>query len=268
MVKFPFCKINLGLQVLSRRSDGYHDIETCFYPVQCTDILEVIPSATFQFTSSGIAVPGKEDDNICIKAWQMLRKDYTFSPVKIHLHKVIPPGAGLGGGSSDGAFTLKMLNEIFFLNISRERLLGYAASLGSDCAFFLGDGPALGTGKGEVLTSTTLTLNGKHLMIIKPEIHMATEEAYRGVTLNPDHSNLAGTLERPIYEWRKLLINDFEPPIFERHPAIAEIKKKLYSIGAIYASMSGSGASVFGLFQNQTEIPREFMSMSHFQCEL
>lgn len=233
MIAFPPCKINLGLNILRKRADGFHDIETCFYPVPWTDILEVIPSGKFEFTTSGNPIPGGE--NLCVKAYDLLKPP----PAKIHLHKIIPAGAGLGGGSSDAAWTLRLLNDVFDLKYSKEKLRSLAAQLGSDCAFFIDDGPMIGTGRGEVLTPANISLKGMFIVIIKPDIHVSTAEAYAGIV--PKESKLD-------IENIQDLRNDFEPSIFKKYPLLASIKATLYEAGASYASMSGSGSSVFGLF--------------------
>ncbi len=249
--------------MVSKRDDGYHTVETCFYPVPWTDILEIIPANGFSFTSSGAAIPGKEEDNLCIKAYHLLRSGFDMGPVKIHLHKVLPTGAGLGGGSSDGAFTLRMLNSIFDLRLSADVLHGFASKLGSDCSFFIEDNPMLGRGRGEQLEGLPLSLKGYYLVLIKPDIHVSTAEAYKGVKPHAPAQQLSEILKRPISEWGGNLINDFEKSVFEKHPAIREIKKKLYDSGALYASMSGSGSSVFGVFKSQVELANDFKVM---QC--
>jgi len=234
MVAFPPCKINLGLSIIRKRADAYHDIETIFYPVPWTDILEVIPSDKFVFTATGNAIPGKEEDNLCVRAHKILNAP----PAKIHLHKIIPAGAGLGGGSSDAAWTLRLLNDVFELKHSKEDLKNYAAQLGSDCAFFIENRPMLGTGRGEILTPVDVDLKGKFIVIIKPDVHVSTTEAYAGVVPKE---------RKPGSEWT----NDFEESVFRKHPILASIKSTLYEAGASYASMSGSGSAVFGIFSQQ-----------------
>jgi len=257
MVSFPHCKINLGLQVISKRADGYHDIETCFYPVPWCDVLEIIKANHFQFTQSGTAIPGREEDNLCVKAYQLLKQDFDLHPVHIHLHKVIPTGAGLGGGSSDAAFTLRTLNSVFDLQLSTAQMSEYACRLGSDCAFFIEDRPRLGSGRGEVLSETQLTLKGLYLVLVKPDIHISTAEAYAGVKAQQPETSLSKILALPVTEWKNLLINDFEESIFKNHPTISALKGKFYQHGAIYASMSGSGASVFGIFNSPVDLRKE-----------
>lgn len=246
MVAFPPCKINLGLNVVRKRNDGYHDIETCFYPVAWTDILEVIPSDKLEFTSSGNTIPGSAEENLCIKAWKLLGAP----PVKIHLHKVIPTGAGLGGGSSDAAWTLRMLNEIFDLKAD---LGSYAPQLGSDCTFFLHDKPMIGTGKGEILSPVDVPLKGKYLLIVKPDVHVATAKAYEGIVPAIPTRSISDVIPN-FNEWKVFLKNDFEATILEIFPVIKSLKEKLYDSGAAYAGMTGSGSAVYGLFDNKPDL--------------
>ncbi|MBS1505739.1 MAG: 4-(cytidine 5'-diphospho)-2-C-methyl-D-erythritol kinase [Bacteroidetes bacterium] len=268
MVSFPHCKINLGLHVVAKRSDGFHDIETCFYPVPRTDMLEVIRAAEFSVDYSGIAVPGRAEDNLCIKAYQLLKKDFELSPVKIHLHKSIPMGAGLGGGSSDAAFTLRTLNSLFHLHLNAEQLQNYAAQLGSDCAFFLEDKPKIGTGRGEVLTAAQLELGGWFLVLVKPDVHVSTAEAYAGITPAKPEISVQEIVRLPVGQWKDKLVNDFEKTIFKKYPQIQGAKEKLYSLGATYACMSGSGASVFGLFEKPVDLKQDFPGMDYWSGEL
>ncbi|MBK8291213.1 MAG: 4-(cytidine 5'-diphospho)-2-C-methyl-D-erythritol kinase [Flammeovirgaceae bacterium] len=258
MVVFPQCKINLGLHVVSKRDDGFHNIETCFYPVPWTDILEVIKSEDFSFTYSGTTIPGSAEENLCIKAYKLLQSDFNLSPVKIHLHKVIPMGAGLGGGSSDAAFMLRSLNSLFGLNLSVEQLNTYAAKLGSDCSFFVTDTPKLGSGRGEILQPTPVSLKGLYLVIVKPTIHISTAEAYASVKPKEPSISLSAILESPITSWKGKLRNDFEDSVFKIHSPINKIKDELYRHGALYASMSGSGAAVFGIFNEPVSLKNNF----------
>lgn len=255
MVSFPPSKINLGLHVLRKRADGYHDLETCFYPVPWTDVLEIIPADSLSFTSSGTAVPGRKDDNLCLKAYRLLAAEFDLPPVSIHLHKIISTGAGLGGGSADAAYTLRLLNDIFSLNLSPEKLIPYAAQLGSDCAFFVQDKPKLGTGRGEILHDTTVSLRGKFLVLLKPDVHVSTAEAYAGIVPSTPAVSLREILENNgPGGWRSLLKNDFEESVFRKYPVVAALKEDLYQAGALYASMSGSGAAVFGIFEKEKDI--------------
>ncbi len=258
MVVFPHCKINLGLHVISKRDDGYHNIETCFYPVPWRDVLEIIKSNQFSFSQSGLKIPGNAGENLCVKAYQLLQKDFNLTPVQIHLHKVIPTGAGLGGGSSDAAFTLRALNYIFNLNLSQTALKSYAAQLGSDCAFFIDDKPMLASGRGEILSETSFSLKGKHLVIIKPDIHVSTAEAYSGVKPKQPVQTISKIINEPILNWKNNLSNDFEESVFKKYAVIKETKEKLYLNGARYASMSGSGAAVFGIFDSPVDLENLF----------
>jgi len=268
MVSFPHCKINLGLNVVSKRPDGFHNVETCFYPVPRTDILEIIPSSEFLFTQSGISVPGIQDDNLCIKAYQLLKKDFGIGNVKMHLHKITPLGAGLGGGSSDAAFALRLLNSIFDLKLSTEHLKKYASQLGSDCSFFVEDIPMMGTGRGEILSPATTRLIGLYLVLTKPDVHVSTAEAYSGIVPQKTGFSIAEILKLPIAEWKSKLKNDFEKSIFEKYPLISDLKEKMYSCGAAYAGMSGSGSSVFGLFEKPVELKKEFPDLDYWSGEL
>jgi 4-diphosphocytidyl-2-C-methyl-D-erythritol kinase len=258
MVSFPPCKINLGLHVVGKRPDGYHNLETCFYPVPWTDILEVIQSKEFSFSSSGNSIPGLAEQNLCVKAYQMFANEFSIDPVQIHLHKIIPMGAGLGGGSSDAAHVIRSLNEVFGTNLTQEKMMQLAASIGSDTSFFIQDHPMLGTGRGEILTGVDVDLEGKFLVLVNPNIHVSTSEAYSHVRPSEPEVSLIDILVRPFDQWRKLLKNDFEYSVFNKYPAIKEIKDKLYSLGALYASMSGSGATVFGIFENEFNANTEF----------
>lgn len=259
MIAFPPCKINLGLHILARRADGYHDLETCFYSVAWSDILEIIPAAQFSFTSSGIFISGDVNDNLCVRAYRLLAKDFDLPPVAIHLHKIIPTGAGLGGGSSDAAHTLRLLNDLFILGLSREKMVLYAAQLGSDCAFFIYDTPMLGTGRGELLEPVHVSLSGKFLVVVMPPIHISTAVAFAGVVPAKPEMSLVEILTHQSPEmWRNTMKNDFEETVFTKFSAIAQLKESLYNHGAIYASMSGSGASVFGIFDHETDLKRVF----------
>lgn len=268
MINFPHCKINLGLNVLSKREDGFHHIETCFYPVPQTDILEIIPVDEFSFSVSGIKVPGDGADNLCVKAFQLLKKDFGIGNVKIHLHKIIPMGAGLGGGSSDAAFTLRLLNTLFDLKISMERLLDYASRLGSDCPFFIADQPMIGRGRGEILSPALVSLKGYQVILVKPGISISTAEAYADVSPKLVAFPIEKTLALPVKEWKGKLKNVFEKSVFEKHPLIAQLKEQMYSLGAGYASMSGSGSCVFGIFEKRVDLKDYFAGMAYWSGEL
>jgi 4-diphosphocytidyl-2-C-methyl-D-erythritol kinase len=253
MLLFPNCKINLGLNILSKREDGFHDIATVFYPVPVTDAIEIIStsanSPSINFTSSGIAIDGKAEDNICIKAYHLLQKDFPDLPaITMHLHKSIPLGAGLGGGSADGAVTLQLLNKKFNLHISNESLIKYALQLGSDCPFFIINKPCFATGRGEILKDILLDLSAYQIMVINPGIHINTGWAFSQIKPAFPTRSIESIIREPITNWRSDLVNDFENPVFEKYPAVKVIKEILYQNGAVYAAMSGSGSSVFGIF--------------------
>jgi 4-diphosphocytidyl-2-C-methyl-D-erythritol kinase len=253
MILFPNAKINLGLHITAKRKDGFHDIETCMVPIPLYDALEMIISNKTVFDVSGLPIPGEEKDNLILKALKLLRKDFNDLPnVHIHLHKNIPMGAGLGGGSADAAFALTLMNNLFDLYLENWFLEDYAAQLGSDCAFFIDNTPKIATGRGEILEPVDVDLKGNHLVLIKPPIHIGTKEAYAGVVPQKPEKNLAHILKDKTL-WKTELQNDFEKSIFPQHPELAAIKKSLYDMGAYYAAMSGSGSTIFGLFENKPE---------------
>jgi len=255
VVIFPNCKINLGLHILQKRADGFHDLETVFYPIPLKDVVEAIRSDAFHFTNTGIVIEGDISGNICYKAWKMLESRHAIPPVQLHLHKAIPAGAGLGGGSSDGAFTLKLLNQLFQLKLSTETLIDYALELGSDCPFFIINKPAYATGRGEMLRSIPLDLSSFTFVLVNPGIHVNTGWAFSQLSLDNGSLNrghIQQIISLPITEWKEKLFNDFEHIVFEKHPEINQIKATLYDAGAVYASMSGSGSTVFGIFNNSS----------------
>jgi 4-diphosphocytidyl-2-C-methyl-D-erythritol kinase len=259
MVRFPNAKINLGLKVINKRSDNYHNIETIFYPIALRDALEIIPSKEMQFEVSGLEVTGNPEDNLCLKAYRLLKKDFPQLPnLKIHLHKTIPAGAGLGGGSSDGAFMLKMLNEKFRLQLTEEALTNYALQLGSDCPFFIINQPCFATGRGEILTPVILDLSGYTIIVVNPEIHVSTKEAFSKLTPKQREKSMSGIVLQPVSIWKEELENDFEKFIFDLYPAIKEIKDEMYAAGAEYASMTGTGSTVFGIFPKGFEVNFSF----------
>jgi 4-diphosphocytidyl-2-C-methyl-D-erythritol kinase len=269
MVTFPPCKINLGLNVISKRTDGYHEIETCFYPIPWTDILEIIPADVFEFSHSGYLIPGKAEENICLKAYQLLKNDFDLSPVKIHLHKVIPTGAGLGGGSSNAAYALQMLNAVFNLQLNIDQLKRYASQLGSDCSFFMENKPMIGTGRGEMLEEATVNLKEKFIILVKPDVHISTTEAYAGVKPVVNSKIIKNIVENSdVAKWKDLLKNDFEQSVFEKYPVIQEIKSRLYQQGALYASMSGSGSAVYGIFTEPINLKDQFPNMTYWSGTL
>ncbi|HIZ87181.1 MAG TPA: 4-(cytidine 5'-diphospho)-2-C-methyl-D-erythritol kinase [Candidatus Coprenecus pullistercoris] len=259
IVLYPQPKINIGLRVLARRDDGYHDIETLFYPVDSyTDILEIIEadSVSMNYFGTVYELPGGDmEKELCVKAYRLLQKEFDLPPVGIYLCKNIPVGAGMGGGSSDAAWTLRGLNDLFCLGLSMEQLASYASQLGSDCPFFIHGIPMLGRGRGEILTpccpdSVAGLKERYHIKIVAPGIHVSTAGAYASLTPDSSGKGLEKLLELPVEQWRERVINDFEKTVFARHPEIARIKQSLYDEGAVYASMSGSGSAVYGIFRN------------------
>jgi len=252
MILFPNAKINLGLHIIGKQKNGYHEIETCMVPIPVFDALEIIinPKKS-SWASTGIAIPGDPKDNLILKAYHLLKKDFSNLPeISIHLHKNIPMGAGLGGGSADAAFALKLMNNLFDLILDDFFLEEYAATLGSDCPFFIENTPKIARGRGEILEPISLNLAGTHFILINPGIHIGTKEAYAGVTPSLPKVKLEEVLSDKS-RWKKELVNDFEASIFSDHPEIARLKEKLYDHGAYYAAMSGSGSSVVGLFQQK-----------------
>jgi len=259
MVVFPHAKINLGLYILEKRSDGYHNLSSCLYPIPWCDILEIVKSNKTTFSTSGISIPGDESENLCIYAYELLRDDFDISEVSIHLHKIIPIGAGLGGGSSDGAFTLRCLNQLFGLNQSPESLQKYAGKLGSDCSFFLYQQPFLISGKGDVIQEMSISMKNKSLVVVYPGIHVDTSAAYASVMPKFKASNLNQILtDSSINQWKNHLLNDFEELIFKKHAALETVKNTLYQKGAVYASMSGSGSAFYGIFEHPPDLSGVF----------
>ena len=249
MIQFPNCKINLGLSILAKRADGYHELETVFYPIAVSDALEILPSNNLALTQTGIAVPGDPAQNLCLKAYHLLKKDFPqLPPVQMHLQKNIPMGAGLGGGSSDGTSALLILNQQFSLGLNDSQLIQYASQLGSDCPFFVFNKACHATGRGEVLAPIGLDLSNYQFLLVHPGIHISTAWAFQQLNPHTKSESIQSIIEKPISEWKALLINDFEAPVFKAEPTLSEIKSKLYQLGAIYASMSGSGSSLFGIF--------------------
>ncbi len=254
---FPIAKINIGLYVTRRREDGYHDLETIFYPIPLHDNLSISPlkmsDAPYQLQTAGHKIEGNSEDNLIVKVYKQLAEEFDLPPLDIYLYKRIPMGAGLGGGSSDAAAMIKLLNETFDLGLSTEDMERRVARLGADCAFFVQGKPAFATGIGDILTPIELSLSGMHLVLVKPDIFVSTKEAYGGIVpATPEH-DLLEAIKAPIAEWRHTVSNDFEKNVFRLHPEIAAIKQTLYDMGAVYASMSGSGSTVFGLFPHAVE---------------
>lgn len=255
MILFPNCKINLGLNILQKRSDGYHNIETVFYPIPLTDILEITEykentrTASIPFSVSGLAIEGDLASNLCLKAYTLLKKDFPRLPhIRMHLHKTIPAGAGLGGGSADASFCLILLNKLFSLNLTDQQLAVYAGKIGSDCPFFIFNKPCLATGRGETIEEVKLDLSGYKLIIANPGIHVSTGDAFREVSPVIPEKSLKEIISLPVEKWKYEMKNDFEKVIFKKHPAIVDIKDCFYQQGAVFSSMSGSGSTVYGLF--------------------
>lgn len=255
MLAFPNCKINLGLRIIRKRSDGYHELETAFYPIPLTDILEIVPikekhNSEIEYSQSGSIPVPNDDNNLCLKAYQLVKDRFPNLPaLKMHLHKEIPTGGGLGGGSADATFVLRLLNNQFNLCLSNEMLYEMALSLGSDCPFFLLNKPCLAFGRGEILKEISLSLQGWQLLLINVGIPISTAEAFQGIVPQPTGDSLEEILLQPVNMWRGRLINQFEGTIFQQYPALEEAKDSLYRAGAVYASMSGSGSTLFGLFK-------------------
>lgn len=250
MITFPNCKINLGLWVTRRRSDGYHNIQTVMLPVPWCDILEIVPANGSEtvLTVTGTHIESPLEKNLCYRAWRLMADNYAIPAVSIHLHKVIPTGAGLGGGSSDASFTLRMLNSMFQQNLDDETLRSLAVQLGMDCPFFIENIPALSTGRGEFLKPVSLNLDGLHLVIVKPPLHVSTAAAFSGIKPVHREDSIDEFTSLPVQDWKKVLHNDFENTVFDLYPDILEIKNLLYRHGAVYSALSGSGSAAFGLF--------------------
>lgn len=251
MILFPNAKINLGLLITKKRVDGFHELETCFFHVPWSDILEISPASSFIFSSSGLSISGEKQENLCFKAFKALSEDFKMPNVHIHLHKIIPMGAGLGGGSSDAASTFMGLRDLFNLPLTNQDLLPYAKKLGSDCAFFLSKQAQFGTGKGDELTPIKTSLSGLYVIIIYPNFSISTPKAYAGVIPNPSLSYLPQLLTNHVDTWKDTVSNDFEKTLFLEYPVLADIKQKMYDLGAVYAAMSGSGSAIYGLFKNE-----------------
>ena len=302
MITFPNAKINIGLNVVAKREDGYHDIETVFYPVLLQDALEIkpmrpldpaqlrkrleagllvqpddafmpyrlfpkredIPCCSLEMT--GNEFPFKAADNLVVKAYLLLQQDFDLPSIDIKLHKHIPSGAGLGGGSSDCAFMITLLNRRFNLRMRESMMERYAARLGSDCAFFISNTPSIATGRGEILNPINLSLKGYTILLVKPDVSVSTAEAYGGVTPHKPEVSLAEAVMRPVSEWKDCVFNDFEPSVFAKHPLLADIKQKLYDLGADYAAMTGSGSTIYGLFRQPLDNPADLFS-GMFTCQ-
>ena len=255
MLAFANAKINLGLNITEKRPDGYHNLETAFYPLKIYDVIEITDAAETSCIVKGIDVPGHVADNICIKAFELLNQDFDLSPQQICLLKNIPVGAGLGGGSSDAAFLIKLLNDKFKLGLTIPAMQDYARQLGADCAFFIDNKPALAFGKGDEFEPLTLDLSQYFKVLVKPPVHVSTAGAYSGVKPSRPSSSLKDSLHLPIAQWRGQVKNDFEASVFLKYPEVEKIKEELYGAGALFALMSGSGSSVYAVFEGPVKLP-------------
>lgn len=263
MIVFPNAKINIGLNITDKRPDGFHNIQSVFYPVGLCDALELIentdknaPAITMTF--SGVDIPGNIQDNLCVKAYHLVNVDYPLPNLKVHLHKHIPIGAGLGGGSADAAFFLRLLNDKFELGLAWGELHNYARQLGSDCSFFITNKPAYIEGKGDQYETISLHLNAYHFVLIYPHIHVNTAKAYSGVKPAFPVRSLESDILLPVEEWKNYIHNQFEDTVFPQHPVLKEIKQQLYDYGAVYAAMSGSGSTVYGIFKEKVDLIEQF----------
>lgn len=257
MIVFPNAKINIGLNIVGDRPDGYHNLETIFYPIPVQEALEILPAPTalpegYSFSAKGLAVAGKPESNLVVRAYCILRDNgYKMPDVRLILDKIIPMGSGIGGGSADGSFTLKALNEMFSLNIPEEKMIQFAAKLGADCPFFILNRPVYATGIGEIMTPVPLDLSGMHFVLVRPDVFVSTKDAFAGIKSVVPQTHLSELIKLPVEEWQGRIVNDFEGSIFPKFPAIKVVKDTLLEAGAVYASMSGSGSSVFALFRNE-----------------
>ncbi|MBO0934750.1 4-(cytidine 5'-diphospho)-2-C-methyl-D-erythritol kinase [Fibrella aquatilis] len=283
MLSFPSCKINIGLQLTDRRADGFHNLLSAFYPVGWTDVLEIIPAPLTEqsadenvdsdlvtFTTSGLPIPGDPAParNLCVRAYHRLKADFDLPPVQMHLHKVVPIGAGLGGGSADAAATINLLNVQFGLGMTVAQREDYARELGSDCAFFIQNKPQYCIEKGDIFEPIDLDLKGLYILLVYPNLAISTAEAYAGVTPRQPITPLRTLLEAPIEQWRGTVHNDFEDSLFPKYPLLAEIKAQLYDAGALYASLSGSGSTLYGIFSAPPNSPPPFSRYTVWESKL
>ncbi len=269
MICFPNAKINLGLNVVAKRPDGYHNIETIFYPVPLKDALEVVEADVFSFNQTGIPIDAPVEKNLVVKAMNLIKEKFHLPVLQVHLLKAIPFGAGLGGGSSDAAFMLKLVNDFAGLDIPVEELEEMASSIGADCPFFIRNKPVFASGTGNVFETIDLSLKDYYICIIKPDIVVSTPEAYANVTPCMPDTSLKDIIRKPVREWKNVMVNDFEKSVFQKYPTIGKLKQSLYNEGAVYASMSGSGSSVFGLFEQPVDnVKKVFPSCFVWQGQL
>ena len=263
MISFPNAKINIGLNITEKRPDGFHNIQSAFYPVALCDALELLENTTKEttpvtMTFSGIDIPGDVNDNLCVKAYHLIAKDYPLPKIKVHLHKHIPIGAGLGGGSADAAFFIRLLNDKFELGLAWGEMHNYARQLGSDCSFFITNKPAFVEGKGDEYEFLSLSLKGYFIALVYPNIHINTAKAYSGVKPKAPLRSLEDDLKLPVEQWQKYVHNDFEDSVFVQFPELKKMKEQLYAAGAVYAAMSGSGSTVYGIFKKTTNLKDKF----------
>ena len=268
MIVFPNAKINLGLNIVRKRNDGFHDIETVFYPISLNDVMEITRDEKTSFIASGIEIPSNGGDNLVMKAYSLLKQDFALEELKVHLLKVIPIGAGLGGGSADAAFMLKAVRDYCRLPLRNDQLKTYAAKLGSDCSFFIDNQASYAWGRGELMKPLDLWLKGYHLLLVYPNLHISTAQAYSRVSPKVPAVNIQDVVQLPLEEWKDKLVNDFEISAFEIYPELKKLKTDLYAMGATYACMSGSGSSFFGIFKEQKELDSKMKKYSHWWVEL
>ena len=268
MIVFPNAKINIGLRIVEKRPDDFHNLQSCFYPVGWSDMLEVVPADAFMFSSSGLPIPGPVDANLCVRAYDLLKADFDLPPVHLHLHKIVPIGAGLGGGSADAAFALGVLNDRFELELDETLLENYARRLGSDCAFFIKNRPVYCVEKGDVFETIAVDLSGYYILLVYPNLAVSTAEAYAAIRPRRPETSLRDDLQRPIDTWRTTVSNDFEASLFPKYPVLAQTKQLLYEAGAVYASLSGSGSTVYGIFNAPVSSPNQFKEYSVWQGKL
>ena len=254
MLAFANAKINLGLQVTEKRVDGYHNVDTVFYPVKIKDVIEINDAETTSFVSSGIEIPGNPSDNLCLKAFHLLQKEFNLPPQKITLLKNIPIGAGLGGGSSDAATLVRLLNDKFSLGLTELQMEQYVRPLGADCAFFIGNRPVYAQGKGDEFSPINIDLSAYEIVVVNPNIHVSTADAYSGIIPSVPAASVKDLIHLPVEQWKSSIFNDFERSVFQKFPKIKELKETLYDRGAVFALMSGSGSSVFGIFENKVDL--------------
>jgi len=272
MICFPNAKINIGLNITGRKPDGFHIIETILFPVELCDVIEFVEdkknNEEYDLNCTGIKLNVAAEDNICIKALKLIKKDFNLPKISIHLHKIIPVGAGLGGGSSDAAHMLKNLNKTFHLNISNKKLQKYASQLGSDCPFFINNSPVFAYETGNKFREIILNLGGYYIIIVYPNIHISTGLAYSKAFIKQPEVSLEETVQLPLTDWKKVIKNDFENTVFPKYPVLRNIKKELYDMGALYSSLSGSGSALYGIFDATPEIKKKFENYFVWQYKI